>query len=1560
MNKSKQTIFQDKARSLLERIKTSSTAEASEMQKGGNKLESALSPSEAQEAKQRLEENIKQEAIVAKREGEKMNEDAEKNPDLNIKDKKEIGGEVEESSKKIDQVVEDSQEKLDKVLPEGVDKDIKEKFAKQGETLDEAAKRIQELLELAKAKKIGEQPPSTGEYSEEEKKAGAALASGILNLANRKKEQIKEEIGKELVKESERRKKIDGIIQGCQEEWKKLRQAFEDFGSEVNDAKAKEAESLRSQAVSLINTFKGSIAETYGVDSFDGVVPTDKIKRFLNELTTLEQKIAYRWREVQEINITAKYQEKLNGIKEDFAAAQQMRGDEALKALQELGGGMIDFLNGLTEGIEEIYHCEFDKAPVLVFKNVKDLLEEAKGLGGEISKAEKEKQQEKVWQTVAQELQSKIKAKESEAEKSKEEKTFSEQIQEIDAEIEKLKEKDQKKAEEYENSAGYKKQFQENQLPIEVLEAEKALLIKQTDLLDVNEELKQLDEKKAQSQELTKIEKKDYAIQRKAKERIEKELPKLEKKLQVLEIKQEVRTLTHRLIQEGAVMSDEERKTIQEKEQQIRDLKKELGEKKITSKYEKEIHKQIAWNLINIPLRILGLKSIPDIARWCYQRKKLKGKVWSKFRPESAKGGLKGSVENLLHVYLGETAEKRKESSPELKSYWETSFPDKAETLAETLFENKSLQLALKDFNRRLKSSKEGVTKNSEARKKLVKLIRDYRSNIETGGSMETSQELGKIVQDYLTTKVTGMEVIREGLNTALTAFTLPAVPLGASYPLTRLARGLSYYGFRLAEKAVQENKLQRQRAEKVNFWHNIVVALARMVGETYRGILMREGEQKKGKLEKGLDFSRALSSILTFFGIAPTMVSSWGSYKESFSHILDGLSERQAWGESVRHIPYNFIANPIRIVRQYQHLGHPVGHLYDWAKHLFGGENEDVIPPAPVVLEERFSHLKNQMGGRWLAPEAENPKIGGHWESQKAHFVVAQITNNQGKPDSLKIPLESKNQTAFQALEDYLKKENITPEQVHRVEIVDDKVAGTAKFVPSTAAEVPTTEVPPVTKGLVAEVEAAAEQKGGVAAATEGGPIETAGIESRQALNTETANVISRINKSQDNYIETHDKIFRGNEVVFYDNNGVEISRHTVEQGDNLWNIIKAQDDKDQIATLNIEKGVAPFEVSDLQPQEPALTKEQAEGLAEIQKQVQYEEPTAEGMEGMVTPPSPAPAEITTETEIPAEQSVEVTPTAKGSSTVPEVEPTVTAETAPETQTRGLEGVETIQSQTELPPDGSLDKTAFEKLPTTTVVYDGGSAEKPGELREIYKGLQENEYWIKSSETGERYVPASKMSFDYEIDNTKANSYCYANEKTGQVFNYAGDVWEEIRYDSKSKSLDFGAFFATEADKMVEQAAKDPILNELITPGKGIYKELLLLSEETNAKKKEALLETIKTYLNDYKAKNTHTDDEIRRSLSFMLSQRAKTEDVMTFLEKTITEASEMRGKKDSLRAVELDQYIKDLVKQKDKLSPVELEKIGAKLKLLARLFTAKTEAKNALAMQEILKKSY
>lgn len=300
----------------------------------------------------------------------------------------------------------------------------------------------------------------------------------------------------------------------------------------------------------------------------------------------------------------------------------------------------------------------------------------------------------------------------------------------------------------------------------------------------------------------------------------------------------------------------------------------------------REMQKQALKTTVGTTASIVGLKSLYDVPAYFRQRFMVRGMF-------GAGKGMGGSIEEVM-VASQKLHEKIKEDKKAEKEPIETEEVDTGifKPIIKEKEERVSVRESLADLNKRLAMTKEGSEKGSEQRNLVAKLLRENRIN-EKNSHEERSEKITEILDDYTTTKVTGMQAARESLNSFCVAS--GAITL----------RGAAYGIMDGVERYQKLSKGAKKKGESVSIFKDVIVG---GIKETLREAAGKSEE--KGRIRKSLKAVSAWGKVARYAGMAATAEWHPEAMEKDFDKVLDALEGKVSLGDANE----NFMANLDRI----------------------------------------------------------------------------------------------------------------------------------------------------------------------------------------------------------------------------------------------------------------------------------------------------------------------------------------------------------------------------------------------------------------------------------------------------------------------------------------------------------------------------------------------------------------------------------------------------------------------------------------------------------------------
>lgn len=349
----------------------------------------------------------------------------------------------------------------------------------------------------------------------------------------------------------------------------------------------------------------------------------------------------------------------------------------------------------------------------------------------------------------------------------------------------------------------------------------------------------------------------------------------------------------------------------------------------------KEVGKRFIVGQISSMASSLGLRTVYSLPTWLWQRANVKG--------EWGREGLQKHLEKTL-----EASQKRKNKAPEGTS-------QKAE---------------MAEMMKIVKMTKEGGQKNSALRQELANTIRKNRAENRNLNQQE-SVEIKKLIDKHAETKVNGLEVARDGLNSACVA--------GGAWYLRIFSRGLF-------DAANRYQRLQREAKpdQEVSFFRD---AIAKGVTETFQKAAFAFGKDKTAK-QRGLEFAQAASTLMSYYGMGALSLLRPEVIIADIDRVIDTFSGGQNLGQMMENMGQNFFENATIVGDRYLKIAEIAAkpfHKDQAASAPDIGESlapSEIIKPKPataevpnlepnkIILEERPMVTPKEATTPSLAPE--------------------------------------------------------------------------------------------------------------------------------------------------------------------------------------------------------------------------------------------------------------------------------------------------------------------------------------------------------------------------------------------------------------------------------------------------------------------------------------------------------------------------------------------------------------------------------------------------------------
>ena len=397
---------------------------------------------------------------------------------------------------------------------------------------------------------------------------------------------------------------------------------------------------------------------------------------------------------------------------------------------------------------------------------------------------------------------------------------------------------------------------------------------------------------------------------------------------------------------------------------------------------DKEARKQIALSLADTAGSVFGFKFFYDLPKYIQQKVKVKKE---KTELDQAMLDIFTSGEEVKEIYeksrRGEEVTdkemgKLQTTAEEENAKRDDLFREKSEEGKKAILENiESLSPDEKEeFKQRLEAI---ISTHDKSKGDILNQERD---------------EVGDTLKTFLKTKISGLSLAKQGLNSAMTFSGALAL------------RGAVYAGTSAAEwalKTEREQKKQEMRGDEVEGWKSSMLNEAKQTGTAMIG-RGRTGEESKGK--KAVEFFRAWGSVARVAGIGG-MAFRQDAANESINNLLDAVSGKLNLGDARD----NFIQNA---TNRFESVYRPA----EAVKKFITGDAEAAEPDPAIAAAGGAGTVEASPGvsGASLAgtPEASastgTPDLTGgggpsaaETETSPTEFTDI-IKNEDGKQDSI------------------------------------------------------------------------------------------------------------------------------------------------------------------------------------------------------------------------------------------------------------------------------------------------------------------------------------------------------------------------------------------------------------------------------------------------------------------------------------------------------------------------------------------------------------------------------
>ncbi len=398
----------------------------------------------------------------------------------------------------------------------------------------------------------------------------------------------------------------------------------------------------------------------------------------------------------------------------------------------------------------------------------------------------------------------------------------------------------------------------------------------------------------------------------------------------------------------------------------------------------KEISKQIAKTILGTAASIIGVKSFYDVPEYVRERFMVRG-MFGKGK------GVEGSIEELLSARqsLGFDLNMRQIKGEQVEP-------------APALEKDKDVKQAIADLNKRLKLTREGGQKGSEQRKMIAQLLGENRVR-EKISKEERKLKISEVLNEYTTTKISGIEAAREGLNTFLVA--------SGAYGL----RGVSYGIMDAFARCQKLNKEAKRKGEKVGVLKDIVLGGLK---ETWDEMRLKDEGGKKTGLQKTLTGIRAWGKVARYVGIGAMM--HW--HPETAGNSLDKALEMFEGKAKLSDVANSFKGN---IEKLYEFYGSAIKK----AVGAGGVPTPGIIVPGAKMEQIPPAKMEQVLPASPKAPEIAEKIISGNVEqgSSIEGEIIKRLTG-QG------MDKQAAGSEAHRLVLDYAQRKGVDWEEFNRV----------------------------------------------------------------------------------------------------------------------------------------------------------------------------------------------------------------------------------------------------------------------------------------------------------------------------------------------------------------------------------------------------------------------------------------------------------------------------------------------------------------------------------------------
>jgi hypothetical protein len=295
-----------------------------------------------------------------------------------------------------------------------------------------------------------------------------------------------------------------------------------------------------------------------------------------------------------------------------------------------------------------------------------------------------------------------------------------------------------------------------------------------------------------------------------------------------------------------------------------------------------------------------------------------------------------------------------------------------------------------------LKAKIENTNLSAEAKKQILERLWAISiKHQENSKKVEASrdQEVKKLLDGYIHSKIEGVKIAKDALNLALTATGLSVL------------RGIMYAGTSLLEKARKGSKEFAIKTsgtlstESENTF--IKNALVKSAQETVRALRGRGATEGASATTRVIDFIKAAGVVARVFGITKLAFMD-GDHNQTMDQLIQGV-EKNGWTHIITEVPHNLAAN-------LEKTGQMVGLDRVWNKiagteeatQSLGAVFQNSENSSPLDVSDMVSRLEAGSADSVYAFAAE------HQLSERSADYLAQFDSLKDHPESLNRILES------------------------------------------------------------------------------------------------------------------------------------------------------------------------------------------------------------------------------------------------------------------------------------------------------------------------------------------------------------------------------------------------------------------------------------------------------------------------------------------------------------------------------------------------------------------------